>query len=205
MDAARPELISDDALDDLEREAIGRIRGRVLEIGAGEGENFGAFHHEVEWIGLEPDAGRRAELATRARGWGHRSDVLDAVAERIPLPDASVDAVVGTYVLCSVDDQAAALAEVRRVLRPGGRVVFVDHVVAPPRTLKRAVQRAVTPFSARFCHNCHWDRDTGRALADAGFAGDEVRLVRVPSFPLGPTRVLLFRGHATEAADGDGA
>lgn len=200
MDAARPELISHDALDDLEREAIGRVRGRVLEIGAGEGENFGAFDHDVEWIGLEPDAGRRAELAVRARGWGHRSEVLDAVAERIPLPDASVDAVVGTYVLCSVDDQAAALAEVRRVLRPGGRVVFVDHVVAPPRTFKRALQRAVTPISARFCHNCHWDRDTGRALADAGFAGDHVRLVRVPSFPLGPTRVLVFGGHVTDAA-----
>jgi ubiquinone/menaquinone biosynthesis C-methylase UbiE len=199
VDAARPELISDDALDDLEREAISRVRGRVLEIGAGEGENFGAFQHDVEWVGLEPDADRRTELAARARGWGHRSEVLDAVAERIPLPDASVDAVVGTYVLCSVDDQAAALAEVRRVLRPGGRVVFVDHVVAPPRTLKRAVQRAVTPFSARLCHNCHWDRDTGRALADAGFTGDEVRLVRVPSFPLGPTRVLVFGGHAVDA------
>lgn len=196
MDAARPELISDDALDDLEREAIGRVRGRVLEIGAGEGENFGAFHHDVEWVGLEPDAERRGELTTRAREWGHRTEVLDAVAERIPLPDASVDAVVGTYVLCSVDDQAAALAEVRRVLKPGGSVVFVDHVVAPPRTFKRALQRAVTPFSARFCHNCHWDRDTGRALADAGFAGDDVRLVRVPSFPLGPTRVLLFAGRS---------
>ena len=74
--------------------------------------------------------------------------------------------------------------------------MFVDHVVAPPRTFKRALQRAVTPFSARFCHNCHWDRDTGRALADAGFAGDDVRLVRVPSFPLGPTRVLLFAGRS---------
>jgi ubiquinone/menaquinone biosynthesis C-methylase UbiE len=200
VDAARPELITDDALDDLEREAIGRVRGRVLEIGAGEGENFGAFHADVEWVGLEPDAARRAELTTRAREWGHRAEVLDAVAERIPLPDASVDAVVGTYVLCSVDDQATALAEVRRVLRPGGRVVFVDHVAAPPHTFKRALQRAVTPFSARFCHNCHWDRDTGRALADAGFAGEDIRLVRVPSFPFGPTRVLLFGGHATDAA-----
>lgn len=200
MDPARPELITDDALDDLEREAVGRVRGRVLEIGAGEGENFGALHHDIDWIGLEPDAERRRELATRAREWGHRSEPLDAVAEAIPLPDASVDAVVGTYVLCSVRDQGAALAEVRRVLKPGGRVVFVDHVVAPPHTLKRAVQRVVTPFSARFCHGCHWDRDTGAALAAAGFAGDEVRMVRVPSFPFGPTRVLIFSGHRPEAA-----
>ncbi|WP_430645191.1 class I SAM-dependent methyltransferase [Agromyces sp. GXS1127] len=199
MDATRPPLITDDELDDLEREAIGRVRGRVLEIGAGEGENFGAFDHEVEWLGLEPDAERRVELATRAREWRHPAEPLDAVAERIPLEDASVDAVVGTYVLCSVTDQAAALAEVRRVLRPGGAVVFVDHVAAPPRTLKRGIQRAVTPFSRRFCHGCHWDRDTGAALAEAGFEVDEARLVRVPSFPFGPTRVLVFRGRAPEA------
>lgn len=198
MDAARPELITDDALDDLEREAIGRVRGRVLEIGAGEGANFGAFHHGVEWVGLEPDFRRRVELAQQARAWQHAREPLDAVAEAIPLPDASVDAVVGTYVLCSVRDQGAALAEVRRVLKPGGRVVFVDHVIAPPHTLKRAVQRVVTPFSTRFCHGCHWDRDTGAALIAAGFAGDEVRLVRVPSFPFGPTRVLLFSGHVAE-------
>ena len=200
MDGARPELITDDALDDLEREAIGRVRGRVLEIGAGEGENFGALHPDVEWVGLEPDAERRGELATRAREWRHPAVPLDAVAEAIPLPDASVDAVVGTYVLCSVTDQGAALAEVRRVLRPGGRVVFVDHVVAPPRTLKRAIQRMVTPCSVRFCHGCHWDRDTGAALAAAGFVGDDVRLVRVPSFPFGPTRVLLFSGHVPGGA-----
>lgn len=199
MDGVRPELITDDALDDLERDAVGRLRGRVLEIGAGEGENFGALQHDVDWVGLEPDAERRRELATRAREWGHRAEPLDAVAEEIPLPDASVDAVVGTYVLCSVRDQAAALAEVRRVLKPGGRVVFVDHVIAPPRTLKRAVQRVVTPFSVRFCHGCHWDRDTGAALVAAGFAGDDVRMVRVPSFPFGPTRVLLFSGHVGEA------
>ncbi|MGR2753326.1 class I SAM-dependent methyltransferase [Agromyces arachidis] len=201
MDAGKPELVSDDELDDLEREAIARVRGRVLEIGAGEGENFGAFHPDVEWVGLEPDDDRRGELAARAREWGRPADVLDAVAERIPLPDSSVDAVVGTYVLCSVDDQRTALAEVRRVLKPGGLVVFVDHVAAPPHTVKRAVQRAVTPISARFCHNCHWDRDTGGALAAAGFHADEARLVRVPSFPFGPTRVLMFAGHATDGAE----
>jgi ubiquinone/menaquinone biosynthesis C-methylase UbiE len=132
-------LIDDAELDDLEREFVSRVRGRVLEIGAGDGENFGAFDPGVEWIGLEPDEKRRAELATRAREWKHASEPLDARAESIPLPDASVDAVVGTYVLCSVDDPAATLAEVRRVLVPGGRVIFVDHVIAPPGTLKRAV------------------------------------------------------------------
>lgn len=189
-------LIDDDELDELERQFVGRVRGRVLEIGAGEGENFGAFDAGVEWIGLEPDAKRRAELATRAREWRHATEALDAVAESIPLPDASVDAVVATYVLCSVTDPAAALAEVRRVLVPGGRVVFVDHVAAPPGTLKRMVQRVATPFSRRFCHGCHWDRDTERALAEAGFVGDDVRRLLVRSSPFGPVPMLLFDGRA---------
>ena len=189
-------LIGDDELDDLEREFIGRVRGRVLEIGAGDGENFGALHPDVDWIGLEPDAARRAELATRAREWGHATAPLDARAEHIPLPDHSVDAVVATYVLCSVDDPAIALAEVRRVLAPGGRVVFIDHVVAPPRTVKRFVQRVATPFTVRFHHGCHWDRDTARALADAGLVADDVRPMRVRSMPFGPVPTLLFDGHA---------
>lgn len=189
-------LITDAELDDLEREFVARVRGRVLEIGAGEGENFGAFDPGVEWVGLEPDAKRRAELATRAREWRHTSPPLDARAESIPLPDHSVDAVVGTYVLCSVGDPAGALAEVRRVLVPGGRVIFVDHVVAPPGTLKRAVQRVATPISKRVCHGCHWDRDTERALLDAGFVGGDIRRLRVRSMPFGPVPMLLFDGRA---------
>ncbi|UOE44193.1 class I SAM-dependent methyltransferase [Agromyces larvae] len=190
-------LIDDDALDDLEREFVGRVRGRVLEIGAGDGENFGALHPDVAWVGLEPDPARRAELAIRAREWRHDAAPIDGVAEAIPLPDASVDAVVGTYVLCSVADPAHALAEVRRVLVPGGRVVFVDHVVAPPHTVKRVVQRLATPISARVCHGCHWDRDTAAALAGAGFAADDVRRLRVRSMPFGSVPTLLFDGHAS--------
>jgi len=192
----QPTPISDDELDELERQFVGRVRGRVLEIGAGEGENFGAFDPGITWTGLEPDAKRRTELAQRAREWRHEAEPLDAVAESIPLPDHSVDAVVGTYVLCSVTDQAATLAEVRRVLVPGGRVVFVDHVVAPPRTLKYVVQRVATPFSKRFCHGCHWDRDTEQALVRAGFRGEDVRRLRVRSTPFGPVPMLLFEGRA---------
>jgi ubiquinone/menaquinone biosynthesis C-methylase UbiE len=194
-------LIDDAELDDLEREFVSRVRGRVLEIGAGDGENFGAFDPGVEWIGLEPDEKRRAELATRAREWKHASEPLDARAESIPIPDDSVDAVVGTYVLCSVDDPAATLAEVRRVLVPGGRVIFVDHVIAPPGTLKRAVQRVATPISKRVCHGCHWDRDTERTLAHAGFVGGDIRRLKVRSMPFGPVPMLLFDGRAPGGDD----
>lgn len=196
MNGKAPALIDDEQLEEFERELVGRVRGRVLEIGAGDGENFGAFEPGIEWIGLEPDAERRRELATRAHEWSHPAEPLDAVAEAIPLPDRSVDAVLGTYVLCSVTDLAASLAEVRRVLVPGGRVVFIDHVVAPPRTMKRAVQAVATPFTSRFCHGCHWDRDTFAALTAAGFEPDDVRRVRVRSMPFGPVPTLLFDGHS---------
>lgn len=189
-------LIDDEALDELEREFVSRVRGRVLEIGAGEGENFGAFHPDVEWVGLEPDAKRRAELATRAREWKHSGKPLDARAESIPLPDHSIDAVVGTYVLCSVSDVDATLAELRRVLVPGGRIVLVDHVIAPPGTLKRLVQLVATPCSKRFCHGCHWDRDPEPALEAAGFVGSDIRRLRVRSMPFGPVPMLLFDGRA---------
>ncbi|MFF2371165.1 class I SAM-dependent methyltransferase [Agromyces sp. NPDC058110] len=190
------ELLSNDDLDDLEREFIGRLRGRVLEIGAGEGENFGALHPDVVWRGLEPDAGRRRELATRAREWRHDPTPLDATAEHIPLPDASLDAVVGTYVLCSVTDVAAVAAEVRRVLVPGGRVVFVDHVAAPRGTAKRVVQNLATPIATWLDHGCHWNRDPEPLLEAAGFTGVDVRRMRVRSRPFGPVPVLLYEGVA---------
>jgi ubiquinone/menaquinone biosynthesis C-methylase UbiE len=193
-------LIGDEELDELEREFLARVRGRVLEIGAGDGENFGAFDPSVTWQGLEPDAKRRQELATRAREWRHESVPLDAKAEAIPLPDDSVDVVVGTYVLCSVTDPSTALAEVRRVLVPGGRVIFVDHVQAPSGTLKRFVQRVATPISKRVCHGCHWDRDTERNLVEAGFVGRDIRRLRVRSRPFGPVPMLLFDGLAPGAA-----
>jgi hypothetical protein len=85
------------------------------------------------------------------------------------------------------------------VLVPGGRVVFVDHVQAPPRTLKRFVQAVATPISKRVCHGCHWNRDTERALLEAGFTGVDVRRLRVRSMPFGPVPMLLFDGRAPGA------
>ena len=85
------------------------------------------------------------------------------------------------------------------MLRPGGRVLFVDHVIAPPRTLKRVVHRSVTPFGARFCHGCHWTATRAPRSPRRGSPGDDVRMVRVPSYPFGPTGVLLFSGHLPEA------
>jgi SAM-dependent methyltransferase len=150
------------------RAVLGSLGGTVLEIGAGAGANFGLFTPGIDWIGLEPDSGARRRLAAAAAACGQFRPVIAGVAERIPLPDDSVDAVAATLVLCSVDDQAAALAEVIRVLRPGGRFAFFEHVAAPAGTLASLLQRCCAPLS-RHSDGCDPARETWRAIDAAGF------------------------------------
>jgi SAM-dependent methyltransferase len=159
------------------RELLGTLRGTVLEIGAGRGRNLPEFDRDIHWIGLEPDRRRHQRLARTAAMYGHSGTVLGAVAERIPLADASVAAVVSTVVLCSVDDQERVLAEVRRVLRPGGSFVFVEHVAADPGTWSRRLQEAFAPCTRRIDAGCDPSRETWRAIEDAGFRDLDLRWI----------------------------
>ena len=184
-------------LDRLSGRLIRSIHGVVLEVGAGEGENFRWFARDVDWIGLEPDPERRRVLGERAVSRSHSRPPLDARAESIPLEDASVDVVLGTHVLCSVNDVTAAAAEFRRVLRPDGRLVFVEHVAAPRGTWKYALQRAVTPLSVRFDHGCHWTSDPVPVLEAAGFETVDLRELEVTS-GLGPSvPSILYEGRVS--------
>jgi ubiquinone/menaquinone biosynthesis C-methylase UbiE len=163
------------AYADLKRTALRALTGRVLEIGAGRGANFGHLGVTVDWVGLEPDGRRHADLRRAATRHGRRDAVLRAGAERIPLGDASVDAVIGTVVLCSVADQAAVLAEVRRVLRPGGSYLFFEHVASPRGTASCRLQRFVAPLTRRFDGGCDPTRETWRTIEAAGFAAVDLR------------------------------
>lgn len=147
----------------------GCVRGVVLEIGAGEGANFDWFAPTVDWIGLEPDRRTASRLRANALRHGHRHDVLVAGCEAIPLPDESVDAVLSTRALCSVADQPTALAEIARVLRQDGSLVFLEHVVAPPGSAVRLIQRAAAPLTKRFDHGCDPTRDTVTRVRESGF------------------------------------
>lgn len=153
------------------RALLSGLRGTILEIGAGTGANFGVLPAGIRWVGVEP-ARRRPPAGSRA--------VLAAVGERLPLRNHCVDAVISTIVLCSVRDQRQVLAEVRRVLRPGGTFVFCEHVAAPARTWARARQRAVAPLSRRFDAGCQPGRETWRAIEDAGFARVELEWFTIP-------------------------
>jgi ubiquinone/menaquinone biosynthesis C-methylase UbiE len=168
--------------DELRRrafEVFAGIRGRVLEVGAGEGENLGAFAGDVSWTGIEPDDRSRHELEVAARGRPFVDAVLDARCEALPFPDASFDAVIATLVFCSVTDVDASFAEVFRVLEPGGTLACVEHVRAAKGSARLLVQNLATPLTARWDGNCHWNRDPVSAARAAGF-----REVRLESFEL---------------------
>jgi SAM-dependent methyltransferase len=124
----------------------------------------------MTWIGLEPDRRLRARLVRRAVAHGREPRVLAARAEAIPLPDASVDAVVATVVLCSVADPSRVMREVRRVVRPGGRFVFVEHVAADPGTASGRLRSAFAPLTRRFDRGCDPTRRTATTIRDAGFS-----------------------------------
>lgn len=144
---------------------LGALRGTVLELGPGAGGNLQHYPAGVRWLGVEPDAGARDLTARAAERRGIPARVLPGRAEHLELDDDSVDAVVCSFVLCSVRDQTTALAEVRRVLRPGGRFVFAEHVAADRGTWVRRAQNllAIVPTA------CRPNRETGPAIAGAGF------------------------------------
>lgn len=156
------------------------LEGTILEIGPGAGPNLPFYRHGVRWIGVEPNPYSHARLLSEAERFGLDAEVRLGTAEHLPFPDGAADAVVATLVLCSVRDQAAALREVRRVLRPGGRFVFMEHVVAPARTGRRLAQRLVRPVWPLVAGGCHPDRDTARAIREAGFARVDLRPFDLP-------------------------
>lgn len=151
------------------------LRGRVLEIGPGTGNNLPHYPSEVSWVGVEPNVHMHHRLRARARALGRQVELHLGSAEALPFPAQSFDAVVATLVLCSVADQDAALREVRRVLRPGGRFLFLEHVGAPRSSGLRLVQELVAPLWSSLGHGCRPDRETGEALERAGFAALDFR------------------------------
>lgn len=158
--------------------------GDVLDLGAGTGVNLRHFPQDVRLTLVEPSPGMRARLTERAAGDPRVVAVIDASAEDLPFPDASFDGVALGLVLCSVPDPARALAEVRRVLRPGGQLAFVEHVGARTPGLAR-VQRLIEPAWTVCGRGCRLTRDTERHIAEAGFTFEHLSRDDIPhAFPL---------------------
>ena len=166
----------DHGLGDLRDDLLRGLSGTVLEVGAGDGANFRHYPHTVaEVIAVEPEPYLRLRATTTARRAPVPVRVVHGLADDLPLPDGSVDAVVLCLVLCSVPDQDDALAEARRVMRPGGELRFLEHVLdhrpGRLRTIQRALDRLIWP---RMCGGCHTARDTADAVAESGFTVTEL-------------------------------
>lgn len=142
--------------------------GTVLELGAGTGANLDLYPRSLDLMLTEPDPHMRRRLEARLGEAGRAVPVVAAPAERLPVTDDSVDTVVATLVFCSVGDPDRALAEVRRVLRPGGRLLFLEHVRSDNPATARWQDR-LTPVSRRVAGGCHPNRDALAAIRRAGF------------------------------------
>lgn len=162
---------------------LGGARGRVVEIGAGTGLNIAHYPDEIaELVLVEPEPGMRRSLARRLQRHGRVARIVDAPAERLPLADASVDTVVSTLVLCTVNDPELALREIARVLRPDGQLLFIEHVRASSRFLAACQDFLLTPWR-HFAGGCRCNRATGELMRDCSFtiAADDAVWRGMPS------------------------
>lgn len=159
------------------RALLAQARGRTVELGAGTGLNFAHYPEAVgELILTEPFPPMAKRLRERA---GTNATVIEAPADRLPLPDASADTVVSTLVLCTVDDVPATLAEIARVLRPGGRLLFAEHVRSDDPKLARWQDRLEGPW--KFVgHGCRCNRDTLGALDASPLEVETVEHEKIP-------------------------
>ncbi len=170
----------DAGLYDQRRSLLARAEGRTLEIGAGTGTNLPLYPDAVsELVLTEPDPHMRHRLENKSPGG---TGVVDADAERLPFPDASFDTVVATLVFCTIPDPKAALLEIARVLKPGGRLLFLEHVRASDPKTARWQDRLERPWGW-FGRGCHPNRDTLATIAASALEVTDAEQGTMPKAP----------------------
>ncbi|MEO3805241.1 class I SAM-dependent methyltransferase [Nonomuraea sp. B1E8] len=182
------------------RELLAGLSGEVVEVGAGHGVNFVYYPAEVTLVvAVEPEPRLRAQAQAAAAGTAVPVEVVPGVAEHLPAADHSADAVVFCMVLCSLPDVGAALAEARRVLKPGGQLRFLEHVRADTSGLARVQDVLDATIWPRVVGGCHLGRDAEAELRRAGF-----RIDRLDRFLFPPARTpVSFHITGTALRDGD--
>jgi len=159
--------------------AFGQMPGRVVELGAGVGANLRHLPDGATLVAVEPNPHMHRRLEAAAERRGVHLELCDRVAEDTGLADHSVDTAISSLVLCTVADPAQVLAEVRRILRPGGTYRFVEHVAAPARTPTRAVQRILRRPWAWTFEGCSCERDLESVIRSAGFSAVSIESYRL--------------------------
>lgn len=170
-------------LHEIRRELLANARGRTVEVGAGTGINLDLYPDAVqELVMTEPDPHMAKRLRPKLAGSAREAAVVEAPAEQLPFEDSSFDTVTATLVFCTVPDPRAALAEAARVLRPGGRLLFLEHVRSEDPGLARWQDRLERPW--RFLGDgCHCNRDTVAAISASGFELGRVERDELPKAP----------------------
>ncbi len=172
------------------------LQGTILEIGAGTGANAPYYPTDIRWIGVEPNPFMHSYLQKTAEKLGLSVEIQTNSAENINALDNSIDTVVSTLVLCSVPSLDKTLQEVLRVLKPGGRFLFIEHIAAPKGTFLRQVQNTVKPVWNIIGDGCNPNRETGLAIKNAGFAKVDYQDFQAP-VPLVTPHII---GVATKAS-----
>ncbi|MEK6806002.1 MAG: class I SAM-dependent methyltransferase [Pseudomonadota bacterium] len=170
--------------DDIRRQrdkVVPQAQGRVLEIGIGTGRNMPHYDKSKisTIVGLDPALQMHRLAHKRIAKAGLDVELMDLSAEKIPQPDASFDTVVCTYTLCTIPDPVAALREMRRVLKPGGKLLFCEHGLAPDESVRRW-QTRLTPRWKKIAGGCHMDRDIPGLLAAGGFKCSTLNTMYLP-------------------------
>jgi SAM-dependent methyltransferase len=168
-------------MDQRKAKVFAGLPTNVVELGSGVGANLRYLPNGARLTAIEPNPFMHERLQHNASRRGVDLEIRGVVAERIDLADASTDAVISSLVLCTVSDPATVLAEVRRILRPGGRFSFTEHVAAKPRTPTRWSQRILRRPWAWVFEGCSCERDLSSLIASAGFTSVDVTPYRIHS------------------------
>ena len=178
------------------REVVPHATGRVLEVGVGTGLNFGLYTEAVtELVGVDPDPFMLERARPRAAALPFKATLHQAGAEKMPIDANSIDTAVITFTLCTIPDPAAALTEVRRVLKPAGRLLFVEHTQSR-QGLMATAQDLLTPLWKQLAGGCHLNRAAGDLIRKAGFEVGE----SIPVWGERWTLLPVYRGTALKPA-----
>ncbi len=146
------------------------LSGKIVEVGPGTGINFRYLPASIQWIGVEPNAAFNDMLMTRAKQYGITASLVSGDAAHIPLPDNFADTVLCTLVLCSVNDPQQSIEEMKRIVRPRGKIIFLEHVASSSGTMLRAIQNFINPLNRLIADGCNCNRETWHFFEHGGFS-----------------------------------
>lgn len=155
----------------LKQDLLRDVQGKVVEIGPGTGNNLRWLSSQnISWTGIEPNSYFHPYIQKNAAFHGISFSILDKEADNTGLPDNQADIVISTLVFCSVKDPVKVIREVKRILKPGGRFIFIEHVAAPPGSWCRKAQQFLNPLNKWLADGCNCNRETGMIISQAGFS-----------------------------------